>query len=89
MKLKFWEIKMKKIRTMLVYTILAFLNFVANFSIYNLSFIKQATPYLQEEQRVNSALMMFQTTIPAYVISSILLACLSYLVATFVITGKK
>lgn len=75
-----------KIRTLLVYTFLAFLSFVVNFFIYNFSFNKQATPYLHEEQRVESGLLMLKTTLPAYVVSAILFAGLFYLVAKYIIT---
>ncbi|MBU1567643.1 MAG: hypothetical protein KJ630_18705 [Proteobacteria bacterium] len=68
-------------KTFLVYTFLAFLNFVINFAIYNYSFNNQATPFLHEEQRVDSALLMLKTTLPAYIISSIFLTVLFYLVA--------
>jgi hypothetical protein len=32
----------------------------------------QATPYLSEEQRLDSGILMLKTTIPAYLISSFL-----------------
>lgn len=46
--------------------------FVVNFGIYNISFNFQATPYLSEEQRLDSAVLMLKTTVPAYLIFSIL-----------------
>ncbi len=38
----------------------------------------QATPYLHEEQRVDSALMMMQTTLPAYLLATIFITFLFY-----------
>ena len=78
-----------KIRTLLAYTFLAFLSFVVNFSIYNYSFNKQATPYLHEEQRLDSGLLMLKTTLPAYVVSAILFAGLFYLAAKYIITKNS
>lgn len=76
-------------KTFFIYTFLAFLNFVINFAIYNYSFNNQATPYLHEEQRVDSALLMLKTTFPAYIISSILLTVLFYFVVNKFITNRS
>lgn len=73
-------------KTSLAYAFLALLSFVVNFAIYNYSFNAQATPYLHEEQRVVSALLMLKTTLPAYVVSAILFAILFYLTAKYIIT---
>jgi hypothetical protein len=78
-----------QIKTSLAYAFVAFLSFVVNFAIYNYSFNTQATPYLHEEQRVDSALLMLKTTLPAYVVSAALFAILFYLTAKYVITNEK
>lgn len=67
-----------------IYTFLAFLTFLINFAIYNFSFNGQATPYLHEEQRVDSAIIMLKTTLPAYIVSSIFLATLFYVAAKYI-----
>ncbi len=76
-------------KTFFIYTLLAFINFVVNFAIYNYSFNKQATPYLHEGQRVDSGLLMLKTTLPAYVVSAIILTVLFYLVAKYIITKSS
>ncbi len=76
-------------KTFFIYTFLAIFNFIINFSIYNYSFNNQATPYLHEEQRVDSALLMLKTTLPAYMISSILLTILFYFVANKFIKNRS
>ena len=76
-------------KAFLIYTFMACFNFVINFAIYNYSFNKQATPFLHEEQRVDSALLMLKTTLPAYIISSILLTLLFYLVTNKIITNRS
>ncbi len=63
------------------YTLLAIINFVINFTIYNFSFNYQATPYLHESQRLDSGILMLQTTIPAYAVATILIAVCFYFVA--------
>ena len=77
----------RKMKTFFIYAFLALLNFGVNFFIYNYSFNKQATPYLQEEQRVESGLIMLTTTFPAYLLAAILITILFYLVAKFSITS--
>lgn len=57
----------------LVYSGLCLLSFVVNFAIYNISFNNQATPHLHEEQRLDSALLMLKTTLPAFLMASIIL----------------
>lgn len=64
------------------YIALSMLSFIVNFGIYNYSFITQATPFMTEEHRVDSGLLMLKTTLPAYIISSIILSYIFYLVAT-------
>lgn len=76
-------------KTFIIYTFMALLNFVINFAIYNYSFNNQATPFLHEEQRVGSGLLMLKTTIPAYIISAIFLTVLFYLVAKYIITKNS
>jgi len=68
-------------KTLLIYVLLVVVNFIVNFSIYNYSFNLQATPFLHEEQRVDSSLLMLKTTLPAYLISSIVITIMFYFVA--------
>jgi len=68
-------------KTLLIYVILAVINFIVSFLIYNYSFNLQATPFLHEEQRVDSSLLMLETTLPAYLISSIIITIMFYFVA--------
>ena len=75
-----------KIKPLFTYIFLIIVNFIANFFIYNYSFNIQATPYLHEEQRVESGLLMLKTTLPAYLISAILFAFLFYIAAKYFIT---
>jgi len=78
-----------KIKSLLLYIVLIVVNFVVNFFIYNYSFNLQATPYLHEEQRVDSALLMLKTTFPAYLISAILFAFLFHFAAKYFITKNS
>ncbi|CCN73097.1 hypothetical protein [Vibrio nigripulchritudo] len=68
-------------KRLLIYTALMLINAVANFLLYIYSFNAQATPFLHEEQRVESAMLIFNTTLPAYFISSLFITLLFYLVA--------
>ena len=68
-------------KTFLIYGILAVVNFIINFIIYNYSFNLQATPFLHEEQRLDSGLMMLKTTLPAYIVSAIVITVMFYFVA--------
>ena len=68
-------------KTLLIYSFLAIINFIVNFAIYNWSFNSQATPYLHESQRVDSAMLMLETTIPAYVLTTIVFTVAFYFVA--------
>lgn len=52
-----------------------------SFFIYNYSFNVQATPYLSEEQRLDSGLLMLATTLPAYLVTAIVLSAMFYYVA--------
>ena len=61
-------------KAFIVYSGLAILSFIINFLIYIYSFNVQATPFLHEEQRVDSAIQMFTTTLPAYSISAVVIA---------------
>ncbi|HBN89347.1 MAG: hypothetical protein ACI832_000713 [Rheinheimera aquimaris] len=65
-------------KTFLVYTGLTLLNFAVCFFIFNYSFNQQATPFLVEEQRVESGLLMLQTTLPAYLLWSIIVSLVFY-----------
>lgn len=67
-------------KTLITYLSLAVVTFIINFAIYNFSFNLQATPFLHEEQRVDSALLMLKTTFPAYLVSSIVITLLFYFV---------
>jgi len=68
-------------KTFLIYSSLITLNFVISFFIYNYSFNVQATPFLSEEQRLDSGLLMLATTLPAYLVASIILSIMFYCVA--------
>lgn len=68
-------------KTFLIYSSLTALNFMLSFFIYNYSFNVQATPYLSEEQRLDSGLLMFSTTLSAYLIAAILISLVYYYVA--------
>jgi len=68
-------------KTFSIYAFLAVVNFVINFLIYNYSFNLQATPFLHEEQRLESGLLMLKTTIPAYVVSAIVMSAIFFLIA--------
>ena len=70
-----------KLKVLLIYVSLSIFSFIVNFLIYNYSFNLQATPFLHEEQRVDSALMMLKTTLPAYLVSSIVITILFYLIS--------
>jgi len=67
-------------KTLIIYLSLAVVTFIINFAIYNFSFNLQATPFLHEEQRVDSGLLMLKTTFPAYLVSSIVITLLFYFV---------
>lgn len=66
---------MKKI---LLYISVGFLSFITNFLLYNFSFNSQATPFLHEEQRVDSAILMLKITLPAYFISALIITFIFY-----------
>ena len=68
-------------KSFLVYFTLAIFNFIVVFSIFNHSFNLQATPFLNEEQRVDSGILMLKTTLPAYFLSSIAIAIMFYFAA--------
>lgn len=67
-------------KTRITYLSLAVVTFIINFAIYNFSFKLQATPFLHEEHKVDSALLMLKTTFPAYLVSSIVITLLFYFV---------
>lgn len=58
-------------------------SFIINFLIYNVSFNNQATPFLHEEQRVDSAMLMIKTTVPAFFVAALVITLAFYLI------GKK
>ncbi len=68
-------------KSFFTYFVMSIVMFVINFTIFNRSFNMQATPFLHEEQRVDSAMMMLKTTIPAYAIASIIVTVLFYFIA--------
>jgi hypothetical protein len=68
-------------KTLLIYSLLTALNFMLSFFIYNYSFNVQATQYLSEEQRLDSGLLMLATTLPAYLVASIILSIMFYYTA--------
>ncbi len=71
-------------KTILIYATLGLASFAINFAIFNYSFNEQETPFLHEEQRVESAFLMLKTTLPAYGITSLALTVLFYLVAKYI-----
>lgn len=70
-------------RTFLIYSALTLMVFFVNFLIYIVSFNVLATPYLHEEQRLDSGLLMLKTTLPAYLISSVIISFVFYWVAKY------
>lgn len=64
-----------------IYVVLSIFSFVLNFLIYNFSFNLQATPFLTEEQKVESGMLMLTTTVPAYLVSTVVLTLTFYFVA--------
>ncbi len=68
-------------KAFIAYSGLAVVNFIINFAIYNYSFNLQATPFLHEEQRVDSGLLMLKTTLPAYFISTVVITFLFFFIA--------
>ncbi len=66
-----------------LYAIATLVVFGINFAIYNISFNMQATPYLSEEQRLDSGMLMLQTTLPAYLVSSVVIVALCYFIVTY------
>ena len=68
-------------KLILIYITLSIFSFILNFLIYNFSFNLQATPFLTEEQKVESGMLMLTTTVPAYLVSAIVLTLIFYFVA--------
>ncbi|MDO6686730.1 MULTISPECIES: hypothetical protein [unclassified Agarivorans] len=68
-------------KTVMIYSLLVILNIIVNFAIFNYSFVVQATQFLHEEQRVDSAMLSLQTTLPAYIVSAIITALIFYWVS--------
>ncbi len=62
----------------LLYIGVGFLSFITNFLIYNFSFNTQATPFLHEEQRVDSAILMLKVTLPAYFLAALIITSIFY-----------
>jgi len=68
-------------KTFLIYSLVTVINLTLSFLIYIYSFTTQATPYLTEDQRMDSALSMFSTTLSAYLVAAILISLIYYFVA--------
>jgi len=81
MKFGFGRLNKLYMKIFITYLALAITTFIVNFAIFNYSFNSQATPFLEEEQRVDSALLMLKTTLPAYAISAIVITFIFYFVA--------
>ncbi len=64
----------------LVYGAIAIFSFVINFLIYNVSFNIQATPYMSEAQRLDSGILMLKTTLPAFLLASVIISILFWYV---------
>jgi len=69
------------VKNILTYAFIGLISFAANFLIYNYSFNSQATPFLSEDQRVDSALLMLTTTVPAYLVSALIVTIAFYWIA--------
>ncbi len=67
-------------KTLMVYFSLSLLSFAINFLIFNFSFNTQATPYMSEDQRIDSAMLMLKTTVPAFLLASVFIAVLFWFV---------
>ncbi|TQV81134.1 hypothetical protein FKG94_08465 [Exilibacterium tricleocarpae] len=76
-------------KTFITYAFLTLLSFMVNFAIYNYSFNTQATPYLHEEQRVDSGILMLKITMPAFLVSSIIFAIIFYMLSKKIMTKKS
>lgn len=68
-------------KTVLAYSVLAVFSFVINFLIYNVSFNMQATPYMSEEQKLDSGILMLKTTVPAFLLASVVITILFWCVS--------
>jgi hypothetical protein len=68
-------------QNLLTYASLGLSNAIINFLIYNYSFNIQATPFLNEEQRVESGMLMLKTTVPAFIITSLVVSAVFYFIA--------
>lgn len=75
-------------KAVLIYSALAIFSFVINFLIYNVSFNIQATPYMSEEQRLDSGILMLKTTLPAFLLASVVITILFWYVNRSK-TGRK
>ena len=71
-------------KTLIIYIFIALINIIINFVIYNYSFNLQATPFLHEEQRVESAMLMLKETFPAYIASGVIFTIIFFYIAKFV-----
>ncbi len=69
---------MARIKTVAIYGLVAIVNFIVNFCVYNYSFLRQATPFLHEEQRVHSAHIKLHTTIPGFFAVAVVFAFVYY-----------
>ena len=75
-------------KTFLIYGALTIFSFVINFMIYNVSFNVQATPYMSEEQKLDSGILMLKTTLPAFLLASVVVTILFWYVNRSKTGGK-
>lgn len=73
--------KQETMKPFLIYTLVTAMNLTLSFLIYIYSFNTQATPYLTEDQRMDSALSMFSTTLSAYLVAAIFISLIYFFVA--------
>lgn len=75
-------------KAILIYSALAIFSFGVNFLIYNVSFNIQANSYMSEEQRLDSGILMLKTTLPAFLLASVVITVLFWY-ANRSRTGRK
>ena len=71
----------KNTKTLIVVFFSILLNFIMNFLIFTYSYNKLATPYLNEEQRVDNAGFIMSGTLSMYLVSAILVGILTFIVS--------
>lgn len=65
---------------MLVIAVLVLINFAANFMVFTYNYNKLATPFLNEEQRVENADFIMSMTIAMFAFEALVLGLLFFLV---------